>query len=298
MRCAPASHYLAMTGMIFRHTTAASLLVCMVLAGCVVPTPRPLDREQATSRQDAFDRLSDLVVPGKTTRTDVLSRLGDPDRRGLGDQWFLYRWSNAHVGAIVGFPLPLLVQVTPRSVQTILIRFDDHGIVSSAEDAAHDQTCFGLAGTHDELYCTGQDKHLNVPRPLDSVRVDRTAGALVEAHEKVLETFAIAVYRDGDQWIDGAVVVTDRALVFLDRLGPGMPFSHPRLRVARKDIVGARLQSNVDASTAAVAVLDVTDGKSITLAFGRLTDAAARQPFDTARTRLVVETVNLMLERN
>jgi len=296
MSCAPASHYLAITGTLCRHT-ATSLFVCMALAGCVVPTFPAFDRQQATNRQDAFDRLSDVVVPGQTTKADVLSRLGEPDRRGIGDRWFLYQWTNKQVGAIVGFPLPVLIQVTPRSAKAIVIDFDDGGIVSSAANAAYNRTCFGLGERDGEYYCTGQDEYLNWRRLLDRDRVDTTAGALVEADEGVLEAFAIAAYHDGDHWVDGAAVVTNRALVFLDRLGPDMPFSHPRLRLARKDIVSARLDSDVDASTGPVAVLDMTDGTSTTLAFGRLTDAAARPPFDAARTRLVVETVSLMLER-
>lgn len=61
------------------------------LSGCIIiPTPS----------HDGVGVITKEIIesfePGKTTRTDVLLRLGDPAKRLEEDRFFVYEWKRAH----------------------------------------------------------------------------------------------------------------------------------------------------------------------------------------------------------
>jgi len=65
-------------------------------SGCLVPTPPHGGFGVITSESIEF------IQPAKTTRADVLLRLGNPNHRS-DEQFFVYRWTRVHGFVSVGF---------------------------------------------------------------------------------------------------------------------------------------------------------------------------------------------------
>ena len=71
------------------------------LSGCVI-LPLPSYGGVGVITKETIE----LFEPGKTTRADVLLRLGDPDKRLEDDRFFVYQWTREHGGWGVGIPTP------------------------------------------------------------------------------------------------------------------------------------------------------------------------------------------------
>lgn len=63
------------------------VLVAGALAGCPVPIPRHYD---ATSRQNLGPEIQAALVPGVTTRAEVMLLLGEPDGAADDESWLAY----------------------------------------------------------------------------------------------------------------------------------------------------------------------------------------------------------------
>jgi outer membrane protein assembly factor BamE (lipoprotein component of BamABCDE complex) len=114
------------------------------LSGCLV-LPVPVHQSSETSsesRANVGPNTAPRIVPGSTTRTDVLLMLGEPDGRGDDDRWFSYRthvsrggwhWAAVWVAAGAGgggAPID-----DWEAVRRLVVRFDERGVVSSVESA-------------------------------------------------------------------------------------------------------------------------------------------------------------------
>jgi len=102
-------------------TRLASVLAAaaILLGGCVyIPTPGPKPFQED---------VVDLIVPGKTTRTDVLAALGNPEFRYLDDRLFAYY--NSQLRGVV---LSYGVGANFKGYY-LLVEFDDSGRVVSAD---------------------------------------------------------------------------------------------------------------------------------------------------------------------
>jgi hypothetical protein len=99
----------------------------------------------------------------------------------------------------------------------------------------------------------------------------------------------------GAAWVDGAIVVSNHAVVFVDRAGPDTPFNRALMTLARQQIAEVLLTEDDDMSSPAVAVIVLADGSRVTLAFGSLRGTAARPPFDLQRTQRFVDSVSHLI---
>jgi outer membrane protein assembly factor BamE (lipoprotein component of BamABCDE complex) len=83
-----------------RIAYSQSLLIFLMLlpaaTGCFMPTPPHGGFGVITNDSIEF------IEPAKTTRADVLLRLGNPNHRS-DEQFFVYRWSRVHGFVSVGF---------------------------------------------------------------------------------------------------------------------------------------------------------------------------------------------------
>ncbi len=141
---------------------AGILLATGLLHGCVV-VPVPVERPSGQvegSRPAIPASIADQVIPSRTTRTEVLLMLGEPDGRGVGDRWFSYgsRIGRGGFGWILvllsgvgyggGAPLAMPVGKWETSHRAI-IRFGTDGTVSSVEfsEKACSEDCLDIGGT-------------------------------------------------------------------------------------------------------------------------------------------------------
>lgn len=118
------------------------------LAGCIV-LPVPVHQGSAPSAESRtnIEGTAPQIVVGRTTRTQVLLTLGEPDGRADDDRWFSYRtqlsrggwrWAAVWVGlnGVGGTPVG-----DWNTVRRLVVRFDDSGVVASVE--AQEKNCNG-----------------------------------------------------------------------------------------------------------------------------------------------------------
>ena len=69
------------------------------LSGCIIlPIPTPPHGGLRLITQETIESFE----PGKTTRADILLRLGDPTERLKEDRFFVYQWDRIHGYLVVG----------------------------------------------------------------------------------------------------------------------------------------------------------------------------------------------------
>jgi len=112
-------------------TTIVAL--CALLAGCPIPIP-PLGYE-ASSRGNVPAERPDWLVDGKTTREEVMLRLGTPDAEAWNGNWIGYL-SSRHQGG-VAFVMAaggggVGLAVTSYTDRRLVVWFDGRGIVTKA----------------------------------------------------------------------------------------------------------------------------------------------------------------------
>ena len=225
----------------------------------------------------------------------MLRQLGEPDYRAIGDKGFLYQWSDQQTGVVVGFPLPILLTVSPVQTKVILIRFGAGEVVSSAAGSTYDQHCFGVPGS-EMMYCSsGSYVPVGWQALVDNDYLDTTAGILSAPDERVREVFFIAAYREDAEWVDGAVVVSNHAVIFVGRASPDSPFNRVLMTLPRQAIADVRLSGGEDVPSSAVAAIGLADGGRVILAFGDLTNTIARPPFDVQRSKRFVDSVSYLI---
>lgn len=174
----------------------ASLALGSSLAGCVV-VPIPVARTSGADpayRSNLGEQAPPSLVQGSTTRRQVLLELGEPDGRGLDDQWFTYtsvsrrgglHWAyyegwmggGGRIGSIDNWD----------TAQWLTIRFDDRGIVSSVSlDRKNCTNSF--VDTHD---CTS-------PRETGPTAADgeRRKAQLMAASGLVLGPYTLPIERE------------------------------------------------------------------------------------------------------
>jgi hypothetical protein len=118
-------------------------LVAAVLAGTAgillsacIPVPLVSGYED-DSRQNVPAQAPAFVVPGRTTREDVVLALGEPDRSAVDGSWLLYGSGYGRGGlallAVGGAGGALGVAEEKMRYRLLIFRFDDTGVVSSTE---------------------------------------------------------------------------------------------------------------------------------------------------------------------
>ncbi len=80
--------------------TTLVAIIMVVISGCVyIPTPEHspeyvLENETVLSVRAMIPKeVIQMLKPGKTTRTEILLKFGDPTQRLQQDRFFIYSWS-------------------------------------------------------------------------------------------------------------------------------------------------------------------------------------------------------------
>ncbi len=90
-----------LNGIILHCGMALLALTGLGLSGCII-IPTPSHGGVGVITKDTVESFE----PGKTTRADVLLRLGDPAKRLEEDRIFVYQWERIHGYVISMFPQP------------------------------------------------------------------------------------------------------------------------------------------------------------------------------------------------
>lgn len=107
--------------------------ICLVLAGCVyIPT----NFYYRDSRRNVHSDTLDAIIPGQTSKEDILFTLGEPDSVSDNGRTYFYRWEKvkgifivAGAGGAGGASL--------HHYSELVIRFDDRGIALKREINSH-----------------------------------------------------------------------------------------------------------------------------------------------------------------
>ena len=125
-----------------RRTLAQEMFVVATLTtltGCF-PVPIP-QGDVPGSRQNVGDKVPEFIVAGKTTRTDVLLRLGEPDIASdarpswsFDDKRFVYGRFTSEGGVALVFPAGTgaAVGYAPVLYRRLVVTFDETSVVTSA----------------------------------------------------------------------------------------------------------------------------------------------------------------------
>ena len=243
--------------------------VAVLALGACGPTLIPAGY-MATSRQNIGEGLPGFIVEGKTTRDEVLMRMGEPDERGHFDRWFGYESRRSMGGVAIGMNAPLLaVGSYTMRYRRIVLNFSDQGVVESAAFAQRE--------------CVEQIDPRGITRCVDADL------------EMVRDRFPGAVYRSGDRWTAGAVDVTNQAVVFWFKPEPGS--GNPVLRRLPTETIADVQWGRDDAQQGGpTALVARTDGGIDVFAFRPLAgkDPAEAGAFDTTRTERFIEGVKAL----
>jgi hypothetical protein len=191
-------------------TTVALLSVGAALCACI---PVPIRGDPDPRRHDNIGVHSgDSFSPGVSTREDVVMSLGEPYNVANDGSWVQYTdvRNFGHWALVVGAPYQAgVLYETPDKTRfrTFTVFFDASGRVREV------------------LNVESQAPLLPEARLLD----ERAKNA-AEPGEAIIWQFSGAAWRDHERWTDGAVVVTDRAVLFFESPNTG-PLYRLKLRL-------------------------------------------------------------------
>ena len=108
----------------------ALVLACLLVTGCpfILPNPSPHHGPDVISPE-----VRKELLPGTTTRTDVLLLLGTTMHRYEEDRFLVYSWSEVHavVGLFIGAGQPLAAPLGDEHVLALEFRRD--GVLRQAK---------------------------------------------------------------------------------------------------------------------------------------------------------------------
>jgi hypothetical protein len=197
------------------------LLAFALMSGCAPPIPVVQAKgPMKSSRTNLDERTSSRIVPKQTTRTQTLLMLGEPDGRGPDDSWFSYG-SMAQRGGL------RVIWYTYYgdwdSSQRLLIRFDEHDVVSSVQFVQ--RNCTDAMSNCLEL--TGADLFA-----VDDSRVAASGRLLAHYDNDVVEWWSSPTCRlkDRSRAVEAgngnALRITEHAIFWQDRRD-GISAGHP-----------------------------------------------------------------------
>lgn len=269
------------------------MLLALTLCACVA---LPTSGENTRARSYLDERAAAQFLPEVSTREDVLLALGEPGDVAEDGSWFSYvslynegGWfllvlPDPRFGLLLGEALGL--SADHIRYQALRVFFDRAG--RARELLSDSGTCNAPCL---ELY--------RGPSP-ESLLVYARTLSLVERNEMISERFIAAAWRSGDSWIPGAVVVTDRALAFLE-LGETGPLYRQFRRFPMVEIASVGWESG-DEPLGGQPTARVTraDGTREIFAFKHLPTQAPHDapPFDRERTKRFIDTLRFALSQS
>jgi outer membrane protein assembly factor BamE (lipoprotein component of BamABCDE complex) len=100
------------------------IVLSVVCAGC----PLPVNEYGIRSRTNVSEETALTIIPGRTTREEVLLALGDPDEVSPDGQSFVYRWTKVKLTIEGGFS-----PIEMGKKYQLLVSFSEHGVVTQRE---------------------------------------------------------------------------------------------------------------------------------------------------------------------
>lgn len=115
--------------MVKKIVTMSTILVALLISGCAVKTGNETLGEMEKSQ------LEQQIIKGKSTKQEVKSLLGDPDKTDF-DNNSLEKWTYAHtrkdMKAVNYIPVAnWFVAGTNDTTKSLVIVFDDSGVVKN-----------------------------------------------------------------------------------------------------------------------------------------------------------------------
>ncbi len=112
---------------------ALPLLSAAVLCGCL-PVPVLPTGDTPGSRSNLPGSVPEFMIPGRTTRAQVLLRLGEPDHRGRDDGCFVYFRKSVEGGVafLYGGAMRGGVIGVPMTFRVLTLHFTREGVLESA----------------------------------------------------------------------------------------------------------------------------------------------------------------------
>ena len=172
----------------------------LLQTGCIVlPTPH---MDTGETRRNIGSQTPAQFKPGKTTRTDVLLTLGEPDATSVDERKIAYH-SQKMVGVLLvgGYGTGAAAPLTKDDY--LVCEFDARGRLVKVERSSH------WLGSEDLERKVGAVDTLT--RDHGRIRMDTRASWLSGVDDYRTKGFA------GAQWIDGRLVLTDTHLRFASR---------------------------------------------------------------------------------
>jgi len=177
----------------------AVTLCCLTLAGCIIiPTPQ---FNSGNARRNLGPDTPARFEPGKSTRTDVLLALGEPDAVSADERTLAYRSEKVAAYLLVGGYGTGAAAPLTRD-EYLVCEFDARGRLTKVERS----TQWGSAKLERKVAPSG-----SVGGPTAKVRIDTRASWLSGVDDYRTKGFADA------KWVQGRLVLTDTELRFFSR---------------------------------------------------------------------------------
>ena len=261
-----------MTQHMYTHSKLLAVaLICGGLAGCVVLLPPLPYRDEAPALDLPDDPVAEFPA-GKTTRADVIRSLGRPNAAAEDGSWIAYSHRLSYgTWHLYSFPHGG-EDILPPTYETIRYRnlifaFDAYGrgfeVVTESGECRQrrpESICFETKDIGDRF----------------TLRLD--AGVLQTPDDRVRARFIPAARRDGERWIEGALVLTDYSLAFVSMMVPSAQY-RPMLQLPGIEIRSVDW-GPVDASASSLptAVLTTKDGRKEVFDLGGRVAPAGAEP--------------------
>jgi len=228
-----------------RRFGAAMLVVstALTLTGCI-PLPISPNGYLPGSRSNLPDRQPGFIVPGQTTRAEVLLQLGSPDSEADDQSWFAYSSLRDAGGDTLINPFLVTVANFEMVERQLNIRFDSNSVVKQA--GFREVACqFGFIF---DTTLRGTGRCL----PLGDTQYDSTDASIQSEVEPALATaensfFTVSLPGGGVasvRMFRGRLTLTQRALLLEAKSSVSLDTPPlPRLRIPYKSMTELRRDS-------------------------------------------------------
>jgi outer membrane protein assembly factor BamE (lipoprotein component of BamABCDE complex) len=265
----------------------ASLTLCACIA-------LPISGENAKGRSSLDKDAVSSLQAGVSTREDVLLALGEPGAFASDGSWFSYVSLYSEGSWMLLFPDPRL---------TLMFMDPEFGFSADRIQYQALRVFFDRGGRVRELLtdvgtCSSPCLELYRGSSSDTLLhllLYARSKSFLEHGEVIHDYFVAAALRSDEHWLPGVIMVTNRALVFLE-LGETGPLFQKALRLPALAIASVDLDADHGASREPTARVTRADGSRQVFGFRHLPSDALQEAltFDQERTSRFVETVLLL----
>lgn len=230
--------------------------VCFLCQGCLVLPLRAPTRTNGNS--GAMDKINlDFIQSGKTTRDEVIAKLGGTDTGIKDKQLFLGRWASSKWGVlwmVAGNNTGAGGWNRGWASHNVLIAFDDNNVVKQFRQFSDNELVSELSAS----VAQGQDEPLDLSAPMELPIEHRHSSGRTASGTFILGTDSFAYREDGEGKHDFKISPKQIKELNLTSIGHGDK-SDPRymnqtIHFTEKTNVGGRMTIGVDVPTVLILV--------------------------------------------